>query len=124
VPLALGGYLRDAYEEAENFSRLLQQRVRGAGFFKTLLLRRLGSSMEAGRNTVMRLLGAAPDEVTDEDDDDSDDEEWQFDVGGEESPRLPRHSRIGLQGLHQSRGSFAEPLPGATTPGRQQRPQA
>ena len=71
--LGLGGYLRDAYEEAENFSRLLQQRVRGAGFFKTLLLRRLGSSMEAGRNTVMRLLSAAPDEPTDEDDDDSDD---------------------------------------------------
>ena len=71
--LGLGGCLRDAYEEAENFSRLLQQRVRGAGFFKTLLLRRLGSSMEAGRNTVMRLLSAAPDEPTDEDDDDSDD---------------------------------------------------
>lgn len=71
--LGLGGYLRDAYEEAENFSHLLQQRVRGAGFFKTLLLRRLGSSMEAGRNTVMKLLGAAPDEPTDEDDDDSDD---------------------------------------------------
>lgn len=75
--LGLGGYLRDAYEEAEVFCRLLQQRVRGAGFFKTLLLRRLGSSMEAGRNTVTKLLGAAPDEPSDEDDDDIDD-----DVGG------------------------------------------
>jgi hypothetical protein len=56
--LVLGGYLLDAYREAENFSKLLQQRVRGAGFFKTLLLRRLGSSMEAGRNTVIgKLLG-------------------------------------------------------------------
>ncbi|NYG35435.1 phospholipase D-like domain-containing anti-phage protein [Sphaerotilus montanus] len=83
--LGLGGYLREAYEEAEEFSRLMQQRVRGAGFFKTLLLRRLGSSMEAGRNTVMKLLSSAPDEVTDEDDDDTDDV-----AQGEESP--PRGS--------------------------------
>ena len=55
--LALGGYLRDAYQEAERFSELLKERVRGAGFFKTLLLRRLGSSMEAGRRTIAKLLG-------------------------------------------------------------------
>lgn len=70
--LGLGGYLRDAYQEAEEFCRLLQQRIRGAGFFKTLLLRRLGSSMEAGRKTVIKLLGDAPDAPSDEDDDDSD----------------------------------------------------
>lgn len=50
--LQLGSYLRDAYQEAEEFSALLQQRVRGAGFFKTLLLRRLGSSMEAGHVAI------------------------------------------------------------------------
>ena len=55
--LTLGGYLRDAYQEAENFSQLLQQRVRGAGFFKTLLLRRLGSSMEAGH--IRRCVGTS-----------------------------------------------------------------
>lgn len=71
--LVLGGYLREAYQEAETFCRLLQQRVKGAGFFKTLLLRRLGSSMEAGRCTVQRLLGETPDLVNDEDDDDGDD---------------------------------------------------
>jgi len=71
--LELSGYLLDAYKEAEMFSLLLQQRVRGAGFFKTLLLRRLGSSMEAGRRTIMRLLGQDPDEPNEEDDDDSDD---------------------------------------------------
>jgi hypothetical protein len=75
--LVLGGYLREAYQEAEAFSLLLQQRVpKGGGFFKTLLLRRLGSSMEAGRRTISKLLGveaenADPDE---EDDDDVDDE--------------------------------------------------
>ncbi len=72
--LVLGGYLREAYQEAEAFSLLLQQRVRGAGFFKTLLLRRMGSSMEAGRHTVAKLLGEEPDAVDDEDDDESEEE--------------------------------------------------
>ena len=67
--LDLGEYLRDAYEEAENFSKLLQQRVQGAGFFRTLLLRRLGSSMEAGRRTICKLLGREPDDLDDEEDD-------------------------------------------------------
>jgi hypothetical protein len=71
--LALGSYLRDAYKEAENFSQLLQQRVRGAGFFKTLLLRRLGSSMEAGRRTIAKLLGEEP--ILADDDDENDDDE-------------------------------------------------
>ncbi|MFZ2948542.1 MAG: phospholipase D-like domain-containing anti-phage protein [Desulfuromonadaceae bacterium] len=72
--IILSGYLLDAYQEAEEFSRLLQQRVQGAGFFKTLLLRRLGSSMEAGRRTIGRLLGEEPDIPDDEDDDDADEE--------------------------------------------------
>ena len=72
--LVLGGYLHEAYQEAETFSRLLQQRVRGAGFFKTLLLRRLGSSMEAGRRTLRKLLGVEPDTSDDEDDDDGEEE--------------------------------------------------
>ena len=72
--LVLGGYLREAYQEAEAFSQLLQQRVKGAGFFKTLLLRRLGSSIEAGRRTVSRLLGEEPEVLDDEDDDDTEEE--------------------------------------------------
>lgn len=67
--LTLNGYLHEAYQEAENFCQLLQQRVRGAGFFKTLLLRRLGSSMEAGRRTIVKLLGADYDSVDEEEDD-------------------------------------------------------
>lgn len=72
--LVLGGYLREAYQEAEAFSLLLQQRVKGAGFFKTLLLRRLGSSMEAGRRTITKLLGEEPDAPDDEDEDDAEEE--------------------------------------------------
>jgi hypothetical protein len=73
--VGLSGYLGDAYREAEHFSELLQQRVRGAGFFKTLLLRRLGSSMEAGRRTVTRLLGQEAEVADDEDEDDIEENE-------------------------------------------------
>jgi len=73
--LVLSGYLREAYEEAEAFSQLLQQRVRGAGFFKTLLLRRLGSSMEAGRRTIAKLLSEVPDLADGEEEDEEVDQE-------------------------------------------------
>ena len=79
--IRLSGYLLEAYQEAEAFSLLLQQRVRGAGFFKTLLLRRLGSSMEAGRLTVSRLLGPDADASTDDEEDDNEEEELQPIVG-------------------------------------------
>lgn len=49
-------YLQDAYDAAQEFSRLLGQRVRGAGFLKTLLLRRMGSSIYAGRQTTEKIL--------------------------------------------------------------------
>lgn len=55
--LHLPGYLRDAYELAEEFTRLLGARLGGAGFLKTLLLRRVGSTMYAGQLTAKRLLG-------------------------------------------------------------------
>lgn len=49
-------YLQDAYNAAEEFCTLLGERVRGAGFLKTLLLRRMGSSIYAGRQTTERML--------------------------------------------------------------------
>lgn len=72
--LTLNGYLSEAYQEAEHFCQMLQQRVRGAGFFKTLLLRRLGSSMEAGRRTVVKLLGQDYESVEEEEDDTEEEE--------------------------------------------------
>jgi len=78
--LVLGSYLRDAYAEAEEFSQLLQQRVKGAGFFKTLLLRRMGSSMEAGRRTVAKLLGEEALSQNTQDDEDEDDAEEEVPV--------------------------------------------
>jgi hypothetical protein len=62
-------YLQDAYKHAEEFCRLIASRSSGAGFLKTLLLRRVGSTMYAGRMTAERMLGSLPDIRDDEDDD-------------------------------------------------------
>ncbi len=54
IPLPL--YLNDAYQAAESFCSLLSQRAKGAGFLKTLLLRRIGSTIYAGRQTTEKML--------------------------------------------------------------------
>jgi len=81
--MILGGYLRDAYQEAEQFSMLLQQRIKSAGFFKTLLLRRLGSSIEAGRNTIKKLLGENENDLSEEEEDDFEDEQVPHNLFGQ-----------------------------------------
>jgi DNA-binding Lrp family transcriptional regulator len=61
-----------AYEAAEAFSRLYAARCPGAGFLKTILLRRIGSSAKAGLETARHILGridaslVSEDEVGDE----------------------------------------------------------
>ena len=49
-----------------SYSEALSKRAKGAGFFKTLLLRRIGSTLYSGQRTVDKLLsewaGAAGDE--------------------------------------------------------------
>jgi len=54
--IRLPPYLREAYELAEEFCTRLGQRMKGAGFLKTLLLRRVGSSIHAGLRTAERML--------------------------------------------------------------------
>src|SRR5699024_8199998 len=54
--LKLGSYLQRAYEYAEAFCKELGKRNKGAGFLKTLLLKRIGSSIEAGKNTGYKML--------------------------------------------------------------------
>ncbi|MBI4028159.1 MAG: DEAD/DEAH box helicase family protein [Verrucomicrobia bacterium] len=49
-------YLADAYQAAEDFCKTLGARMRAAGFLKTLLLRRTGSSVAAGKITAERML--------------------------------------------------------------------
>lgn len=55
-PIVLPPYLLEAYHTAEHFCSLLAKRAKGAGFLKTLLLRRVGSSIEAGKKTAQRML--------------------------------------------------------------------
>ena len=54
--IPLPPYLQDAYDYAEHFCSLLGRRVKGAGFLKTLLLRRMGSTIYAGRQTTEKML--------------------------------------------------------------------
>ncbi len=55
-------YLQDAYQAAEEFCSLLSERVKGAGFLKTLLLKRIGSTIYAGRQTTEKMLNEWGDE--------------------------------------------------------------
>lgn len=64
-------FLQDAYHYAEEFCRLLAQRM-NSGFLKTLLLRRVGSTIIAGKITAERMLGTwAEVDDLDEDDDET-----------------------------------------------------
>lgn len=54
--IILTPYLKDAYFLAEEFCQLLGQRMKGSGFLKTLLLRRIGSTTYAGKLTAERML--------------------------------------------------------------------
>lgn len=55
--LQLPPLLEDAYRKAETFCDKIAQRLQhGSRFLKTLLLRRVGSTIEAGRLTAVRLL--------------------------------------------------------------------
>ena len=54
--LPLEGYLRQAYEKAQEFCSLLSQRVKAGGFMSTLILKRIGSTILAGETTAKKML--------------------------------------------------------------------
>lgn len=54
--LPLEGYLRQAYEKAQEFCTLLSRRVRAGGFMSTLILKRIGSTILAGETTAKKML--------------------------------------------------------------------
>lgn len=56
----------EAYRAAERFTELYAARQPGAGFLKTILLRRIGSSAQAGLDTARRLLGKIAGEMVPE----------------------------------------------------------
>lgn len=91
--LTLPPFLRDAYSAAEDFCREVGHRPGlNSGFLKTMLLRRMGSSIEAGRRTAVRLLG----EHLEVEDDDADDATNATVLGASQSglyPLLPAERR-------------------------------
>lgn len=52
----LSPYLKEAYQLAEDFCAAVAKRAPSAGFLKTLLLRRAGSSVVAGISTARKML--------------------------------------------------------------------
>ena len=68
--IVLPPFLEDAYQQAEAFCALIAKRL-NAGFFRTMLLRRIGSTMAAGRITVTKMLDGWQDAEDFENDEDA-----------------------------------------------------
>ena len=67
----LSPYLKEAYKLAEDFCAAIAKNRKGAGFLKTLLLRRAGSSVVAGISSARKMLDSW-DSIEDEDEDEDD----------------------------------------------------
>lgn len=75
--ILLPAYLEEAYQYAEEFCELVGKRQKSAGFLRTLVLRRLGSSIAAGLNTAKKFLGEKPFVVLEEDEAYEEDEQQE-----------------------------------------------
>jgi hypothetical protein len=81
--IVLPPYLKEAYGYAVEFCELLQKRVKGGGFLKTLLLKRVGSTIVAGKNTAEKMLtnwGQVVDEEDYEEEDIAEEKTLQSDI--------------------------------------------
>lgn len=64
-PILASHAMKQAFELAAEFAQTLHKRAKAAGFIKTLLQRRVGSSLEAGLKTAKKMLaGRELDEDT------------------------------------------------------------
>lgn len=54
--LSLVGYQKQAYEQAQEFCSMLSHRTKAGGFMSTLMLKRIGSTIIAGKSTAMKML--------------------------------------------------------------------
>ena len=70
-PILCSHSMEQAFDLAEDFAKALHQRVKAGGFIKTLLQRRVGSSLEAGLKTTRKMLGGRQLDIEDDPDDDS-----------------------------------------------------
>ncbi|MDP2215779.1 MAG: phospholipase D-like domain-containing protein [Methanolobus sp.] len=94
IPLPI--YLQDAYKAAEEFCQLLSQRAKGTGFLKTLLLRRVGSSLYAGKVTANKMLGVRKEVEFDGEEEEEDVQRSELfeNMSEEERSLLTRFSEI------------------------------
>ncbi|MBN2352079.1 MAG: hypothetical protein JXD23_05865 [Spirochaetales bacterium] len=119
-PVLLSSYLKQGYEAAEKFCKHLAKRVKAAGFLKTLLLRRIGSSIRAGLNTVNMMLSTWNTQSPDEEESDLyfDEDEMDYEesvsektyseiknINREETALLQECLRALKQGLEQKEGA-------------------
>ncbi len=70
-PILCSHSMAQAFELAEDFAKALHHRVKAGGFIKTLLQRRVGSSLVAGLKTTRKMLAGRPLEIEDDPDDDA-----------------------------------------------------
>lgn len=94
--IGLPPFLRDAYEAAENFCSILAKRPGlNSGFMKTILLRRVGSTIEAGRLTAIKMLGTEYDQADEEGEGEADETlSSLYPLTREEAEALRRFLRI------------------------------
>ncbi len=71
-PILCSHSMEQAFELAEDFARALHHgQKKAGGFIKTLLQRRVGSSLVAGLKTTRKMLAGRPLEIEDDPDDDA-----------------------------------------------------
>jgi superfamily II DNA or RNA helicase len=70
-PILCSHSMEQAFDLAEDFAKGLHQRIKAGGFIKTLLQRRVGSSLMAGLKTTRKMLAGRPLEIEDDPDDDA-----------------------------------------------------
>jgi hypothetical protein len=98
--LHLPAYLAAAFKCADEFCVKLGERQRGTGFLKTLLQRRVGSTIEAGRRTAREMLNNWGELEADEDDDGDGDDDTSAPIGpakqgdGRQRPSLTSEERV------------------------------
>lgn len=87
--LVLPAFLEQAYHYAEEFCQAVGRRPGlSSGFLKTLLLRRVGSSIEAGRQTAEKMLASRDEEETEDDDGDTERQSALYPLEQEERTAL------------------------------------
>jgi hypothetical protein len=93
-------YLREAYALAEEFCETLGRRMKAAGILRTLLLRRVGSSIHAGMKTARKLL-AEWEEIELEIDEEEEDEVLGDDEATTATATFSRSLTVGERELLQ-----------------------